>query len=158
MTFLLAILFKNACPVYRLLEGLSNLLHLDFPQFTEKFLEKRRAFFLKDSFGQLHLMIESRHIKKIQDRTGTSGFRIPTSDHDSWNPCLYNGTGTHLTRFQCNVHSTFLQPPVSHCLAGLSNRLKFCMSKGIFIRIPPIIPSCNDLPIFYDHTTDKDFT
>ena len=99
MTFLLAILFKNACPVYRLLEGLSNLLHLDFPQFTEKFLEKRRAFFLKDSFGQLHLMIESRHIKKIQDRTGTSGFRIPTSDHDSWNPCLYNGTGTHLTRF-----------------------------------------------------------
>ena len=98
MTFLLAILFKNACPVYRLLEGLSNLLHLDFPQFTEKFLEKRRAFFLKDSFGQLHLMIESRHIKKIQDRTGTSGFRIPTSDHDSWKPCLYNGTGTHLTR------------------------------------------------------------
>ena len=100
VTFLLAILFKNAYPVYRLLEGLSNLLHLDFPQFTEKFLEKRRAFFLKDSFGQLHLMIESRHIKKIQDRTGTSGFRIPTSDHDSWNPCLYNGSGTHLTWFQ----------------------------------------------------------
>ena len=124
----------------------------------EKFTHGGGAFFTENTACNIYLMIKFRFVKYIQYRTGTSGFRIPTSDHDSWNPCLYNGTGAHLTRFQCNVHGTFLQPPVSHCLAGLSNRLKFCMSKGIFIRIPPVIPSCNDLPIFYDHTTDRDFT
>ena len=102
-------------------------------------------------------MIECRHMQKIQNRTGTSSFWIPASDHDFGNPCLHNSTRTHLTRFQCNVHYTVFEPPVTYHAAGFPYSLQFRMGQRIEICIPSIVSTGYDFSIPHNHASNGDF-
>lgn len=102
-------------------------------------------------------MVKSVFMEHVQNRTGAAGFRIHASDHDFRNSGLYDGSGTHWTWLQSDIHCTFLQAPVAEGAAGLSNRYDLCMGKYIFIDGPAIVAASDDLSVMNNYAADRDF-
>ena len=114
------------------------------------------TFFFQHPSGHLTLMIELFHLQDVEYGPGAAGFRIHAADHDSGYPGLYYSTGAHLTRFQCYVHGTILQPPVSGMTASLPHRQQLCMSQYCFFFVPFIVSPGYDPVLADDNTADGD--
>ena len=78
-------------------------------------------------------MIKPFCLKDIQHRACTSRLRIHAPRNHSRNPCLHNGSGTHLTRFQRHIHGAAFQSPVTDYLCRFSNGKNLRMGKCGFI-------------------------
>src|SRR5699024_3709112 len=125
--------------VYRYSRCLSTAFAFPASEFLKKFCQHLAAFLPQDAPLHLYLMVEFRHLQKIQDRSCAACFRIHGSDHDPSHPGLYDGSSTHLAGLQSNVHSTVLQTPVPCLFAGFADRVQLRVGKGILVRISAVI-------------------
>jgi hypothetical protein len=128
-----------------------------FPQLPEKSGEHGGTFLLQYTAGDFYLMIKLLHLQEIEYRTGTTRLGIHRSDDYTLHPGLYDGSGTHLARFQGNIHGAVFQSPVTGLFARLADGSEFRMGERIFIRIASVVAPRNDFTILNDHTANRNF-
>ena len=100
-------------------------------------------------------MIKAIYLQEIHNRSCTSSLSIHTSNYHFINSGLNKSSRTHLTRFQCYIHRTPFQPPVTKLFACFADCIQLSMRKCIFIRVSSIVTARNDLTFIYDHTANR---
>ena len=103
-------------------------------------------------------MVKRIIFQNIQYRSGATRLGIHTADHDLGNPGLYDSAWAHLTRLQCHIQGTVLQPPVPDFPAGLVNGGYFRMRKCIFVGIAAIVASSYYFSFMDNNAADGDFS
>ena len=63
---------------------------------AEEVRKKRRALVGTDAVYNLHLVVKFLHLQKVQNRTGTTGFRVRSADDDPVDAGLHQGARAHL--------------------------------------------------------------
>ena len=96
-------------------------------------------------------MVEPVHLQQVQNRACTARFRVHAPDHHSVHPRLDNSAGAHLARLQRHIHGAALQAPVPHLPACLPDCRDLRVGQRVFVRVPPVVPAAQDLPVIHDH-------
>jgi hypothetical protein len=72
-------------------------------EFFEKIGQQRRAFFFANAFRHANLMIKTRLVENVENRTGATGFRVFRAENDLGNARLNDCARAHRTRLKRDV-------------------------------------------------------
>jgi hypothetical protein len=112
----------------------------------------------QDAASYFHLMIQTRVVRHLKNRTHGTRLRVIGSVHQPTNARVNHRSRTHRARFNCSKHVAVAETVIPQVLSGLAQRHNFSMSGWIVIGEVAIPSSADYAPFADDNGSDGNFS
>ncbi len=120
----------------------------------EKLLYQVEAFFRHDAGCDFAAVIQLRHLKDIQEPTGSTALGIWASKNNPSQAGVDDRAGAHWAGFLRYVEVAVSESPILHGRLGLGDGQHFGMCGGILEHFDLVPSTGNDLAFAHDHGSD----
>ena len=138
--------------------GVGRLCFVQLPLLFEKILQQAARLPCPDTTLMHRLVIQSRLIKEVDDRTSRTRFRLQSAPHHPLHASLQQGTRAHGAGFQRHVKRAIVQTVIAQLGCGLTQGQDLGMGTGVVHANRGVVRLSQYLTMAHDHRAHGHFT